>query len=503
MDGRETAIDPVDLSGDKVLGILVDRDTTIKDFDKRFDTNTSMPMMFSIMNIVRSIVEFGDLFLMILAAILMIACRLMAPFMIATIVDQKLANKTLYPYVYGVIALTLVWPSTQKVLMGIAYMFGNVAMAVGDKEPLYKWDVVTMRAITDPLAQPGDTVLLAIFLMGIGAIALYGVPFLSLYFLSGRVYEGISTVVSGAYGAIVGTGVAKVSAEAGASLERQAAERQYNAGYQADVTRAGAGMEAANLRAQGQRVGAMAQIQSALTGQVGSTLGAAASQKMIIAASAGFQRSTVVSDISRNIRETGIGQMQSNRQTWNMADKEVQLAATEVHSSKARMAGDAIREAIPPEVPGVRDLGVAFEYPAMYNRYHGAVSAAHLSRDRSISYTNEAATDSVKSSTQYQSEMERNINVSAAAQVAGVDTGAGQAIGSYERGAGQARAGVERSYQKELESNQESYRGQVEGANIGLGGNMEAAQLRQAAAVISTVGREISREIQNVMRQKY
>jgi len=75
-------------------------------------------------------------------------------------------------------------------------MWGNVAMAVGDDSPLYIWSYETMRAITNPLAQPQYTIGLAAFAMGLGALCLYGTPFISLYLFSGRIYESVATVVS-------------------------------------------------------------------------------------------------------------------------------------------------------------------------------------------------------------------------------------------------------------------------------------------------------------------
>src|SRR5258708_22708420 len=110
-------------------------------------------------------------------------------------------------------------------------------MGVGGSFPLYVWNYDTMRAITDPLAQPQYTVALAAFAMGLGALCLYGTPFISLYLLSGRVYESVATVVSGWMGAIVGTGIEKYSPEAAPSVNRQAENTQYNAGYQTDGTR--------------------------------------------------------------------------------------------------------------------------------------------------------------------------------------------------------------------------------------------------------------------------
>src|SRR5437660_5612001 len=307
VDGREEAVTPVPLGTESVLGILVDTDSTIQNFDQKADVSQwNIATMMTWLNFERALIEFGDLILVILGAALTLGLKLAIPFMLACIVDKNIANKTTYPFFYGVIALTLLWPSVSKVIRIVAYMCGNVAMAVGDSSPLYIWNYNTMRAITDPLAQPQYTIALAAFGMGLGALCLYGTPFISLYFLSGRVYESVASVTSSWMGAMVGTGIEKYSAEAAASINRQAESTQYNAGYQADVTRSGGQLEAGNMRARGQRSAQLASIQAALTGQVASTMGAATTQRMIIQAAAGFQKSQVNAEIGRaSCRERG------------------------------------------------------------------------------------------------------------------------------------------------------------------------------------------------------
>src|SRR5437762_10734455 len=332
VDGRETSVEPVPLGSESVLGILVDTDSTIQNFDQKADVSQwNISTMMTWLNFERALIEFGDLILVILGAALNLGMKLAMPFVLACIVDKHIASKTTYPFFYGVIALTLIWPSVSKIIRIIAYMWGNVAMAVGDSSPLYIWDYQTMRAITDPLAQPQYTIALAAFAMGLGALCLYGTPFISLYILSGRVYESVATVVSSWMGAMVGTGIEKYSAEAAASINRQAEATQYNAGYQADVTRSSGQQEAGNMRAQGQRTAQLASIQAALTGQTAATLGAATTQRMIIQASAGFQKSSTAADVSRGIRETNIG---ASREISNIvagADNEKVMAAFESH----------------------------------------------------------------------------------------------------------------------------------------------------------------------------
>src|SRR2546423_10941750 len=357
VDGRETSIEPVPLGSESVLGILVDTDSTIQNFDQKADVSQwNISTMMTWLNFERALIEFGDLILVILGAALTLGMKLAMPFMIACVVDRQIASKTTYPFFYGVIALTLVWPSVSKIIRIVAYMWGNVAMAVGDSSPLYIWNYDTMRAITDPLAQPQYTIALAAFGMGLGALCRYGTPFISLYFLSGRIYESVATVASSWMGAMVGTGIEKYSAEAAASINRQAETTQYSAGYQADVTRSGGQLEAGNMRAQGQRAAQLASIQAALTGQVASTMGAATTQRMIIQAAAGFQKSQVNADVGRSIRETNISRDQQVGSTTAGVNKEKYMSAAESHAAKNDQWGTNLSEAVPPEIPIVRPL---------------------------------------------------------------------------------------------------------------------------------------------------
>jgi hypothetical protein len=504
VDGRETAVNPVPLGTESVLGILVDTDSTIQNFDQKADVSQwSISTMMTWLNFERALIEFGDLILVILGAALTLALKLAMPFMIACIVDKNIANKTTYPFFYGVIALTLLWPTVSKIIRIVAYMWGNVAMAVGDSSPLYIWDYQTMRAITDPLAQPQYTIALAAFAMGLGALCLYGTPFISLYLLSGRVYESVATVVSSWMGAMVGTGIEKYSAEAAAALNRQAETTQYNAGYQADVTRSSGQQESSNMRAQGQRASQLASIQAALTGQTAATLGAATTQRMIIQASAGFQKSQLGADVARSIRETDIG---ASREVTNIiAGAERDLSMTHGNASVGRIekAMEVTESAIPSDAPLLRGVVTWPKVTAVTARENVATNATtQYSRDM-VQNQETIAKRVIYSSQQYQNEMNQAVDKQAGAQIAGVNAGAGQAIGGYQRAAGQARTGVEQNYQLELGANKQVYISQVDAAGQIRNAGLEAAKLRQAAAVIAQVGREISREVGQGMRIRF
>jgi hypothetical protein len=501
VDGRETAIEPVAVGSESVLGIIVDSESTIQDFDKKADVSQwNISTMMTWLNFERALIEFGDLILVILAAALTLGMKLAMPFMLAGIVDKNIASKTTYPFFYGLIALTLVWPSVSKIIRIVAYMWGNVAMAVGDGSPLYIWNYQTMRAISNPLAQPQYTVALAAFGMGLGALCLYGTPFISLYFLSGRIYESVATVVSSWTGAMIGAGIEKYSAEAAASINRQAETTQYSAGYQADVTRSGGQMEAGNMRAQGQRMGQLASIQAALTGQVAATSGAATTQRMIIQAAAGFQKSQVGADVARNIRDTNIGASLEVGNIVAGAKRDLYMNAGNTSAAKIDQGVSLVNSMIPPEVPVARGLVEIPKYDAITKRNRTGNEATTGFSAEMVQNQETNANRVVGSAQRYESDMKVAIDRQAGAQIAGVNAGAGQAIGGYQRGAAEARGGVEANYRKELDANRIVYSSQVSAAGQTRDAGFQAASLRQAAAVIAAVGREIAREVGHGMR---
>jgi hypothetical protein len=339
--------------------------------------------------------------------------------------------------------------------------------------------------------------------MGLGALCLYGTPFISLYFLSGRIYESVATVVSSWMGAMVGTGIEKYSAEAAASINRQAESTQYNAGYQADVTRSAGQWEAGNMRAQGQRTAQLASIQAALTGQVAATQGAATTQRMIIQAAAGFQKSQVGSEVARNIRDTNIGASREVGSIIAGAKRDLYMNAGNTSAAKIDQGVSLVNAMVPPEVPVVRGLVEIPKYDAITKRNRTANEATTGFSAEMVQNQELVAGRIAGSAQRYQTEMNQAIDRQAGAQVAGVNAGAGQAIGGYQRGASQARTGVEQNYQQELGANKQIYVSQVDAASQIRSAGLEAAKLRQAAAVISAVGREISREVGQGMRIRF
>lgn len=174
---RAILIKPGPNGTDVVLGVPYDKEATIKDVERKLDVSSwNMATMFSLLNLARGLIEFGDMFLLMLGSGLLIAVRLAVPFMIAVAIDRNLAHKVAYPFAWGVVVLTLVWPVVSYVIRSLAYLMGNVAMAMGDSGPLYTWDSATMQVIRNPLAEPVYTIVIAAVLMTITGLCVWFSP---------------------------------------------------------------------------------------------------------------------------------------------------------------------------------------------------------------------------------------------------------------------------------------------------------------------------------------
>src|SRR5262247_2075509 len=109
--------------GQAVLGVIRDVVASQKDVNNKFETlSHDMPFLFSVLSFARGILAFGDLYLLVLGGFLMLAVRLAAPVMIALAIDRNLANKISYPFLWGTIVLTLIWPVVSQLIRAFAYI---------------------------------------------------------------------------------------------------------------------------------------------------------------------------------------------------------------------------------------------------------------------------------------------------------------------------------------------------------------------------------------------
>jgi hypothetical protein len=208
-------------------------------------------------------------------------------------------------------------------------------------------------------------------------------------------------------------------------------------------------------------------------------------------------------DVAHNIRDTNIG---ASREVGNIifgAERDLSMTHGNASVGRIEKAMEVTESAIPSDMPLLRGLVTWPKVEGVSAHERVATNATTQYSANMVQNQETIANRIVSSSQQYQTEINKAIDTQAGAQIAGVNAGAGQAIGGFQRGANQARAGVEQNYQLELGANRQIYVSQVDAASQIRGAGLEAAKLRQAAAVIAAVGREISREVGQGMRIRF
>src|SRR5215510_7157086 len=148
--------------------------------NKKFESlSRDMTFLFTLLSFARGILAFGDLWLLSLGGFLMIAVRLAAPVMIALAIDRNLAQKISYPFTWGVVVLTLVWPIVAQLIRALAYMGGNLAMSLDRSDVVYQWNPQTMQEIMTSGAEPYHTVILAVLIMAVAGLSLWASPLIA------------------------------------------------------------------------------------------------------------------------------------------------------------------------------------------------------------------------------------------------------------------------------------------------------------------------------------
>src|SRR5688572_22780727 len=145
--GQEFKVEPID-GAEAFLGVTHDQEDTIRDITSKLeDSAYTLPRLFAILSIARGLMELGDVWLVVLAGLLIMTFKLTAPFMVVLGIDRKLSQRAVNAYLWGLIVLTLIWPSVSYFIRGLAYMAGNLAMSMGDQGQVYTFVDATQKTV--------------------------------------------------------------------------------------------------------------------------------------------------------------------------------------------------------------------------------------------------------------------------------------------------------------------------------------------------------------------
>lgn len=167
------------------VGVLTDTETTsgklrgLTEFAKGADkTSWDMNWLFYLLNGARAILQFAEVFLLLLGGFVMIALRLTAPFMVAVGIDKKLAERVTYPFLWGTVVFTLVFPVVRDVITYIAYTVGSFGLMLYKGEAIYSIDERTAELIKNNPYDPTFVIFITLITMTIAGLMLCLSPYI-------------------------------------------------------------------------------------------------------------------------------------------------------------------------------------------------------------------------------------------------------------------------------------------------------------------------------------
>jgi hypothetical protein len=517
--------------GEAVLGVIRDVVASPKDVNNKFETlSHDMPMLFSILSFARGILAFGDLYLLVLGGFLMIAVRLAAPVMIALAIDRNLANKISYPFLWGTIVLTLIWPVVSQLIRAFAYMGGNLAMSLDASDVVYQWDSQTMSEIMTSGAEPFYTVILAIVIMTIAGLSLWMSPVIAYKVAMGQVYESVSSTVSSWAGALVGAGIEFYSSAMAASISNQAERAQAQGQYLGEMTRAGTAYDVGRLNALANRIRGITGIEgnriSSVEGIYGGltrATGAINSERLYANDNAAALAKLNTNDIwTRN--QQAIVDLNADRKQQS-ANLEVDRAADKQNWTGGKIIkgsewlSGAVRTGLSDSKTGRQTLqgrmagsvielgggayGLYQQYQSIQNRADGKQRSLTEAFDTRIANQEGASRSLVQNQEMYLGEIvganQRRALGLTDAEVAG----ANRAVAGANSGAAVAKGGVNQGYELDLRANLKTYDGAVKAAKQVRDASFEAARLRALSTVVSGVGHNVARDMEQGLALRY
>ena len=495
-DEKNVFNDPLALrpGEDGWVGILTDGENGsgklkgIEELSKATEMSSwRMDWLFFLLNAARGILQFGEVFLILLSGFIMIALRLMSPFMVAVGTDKKLAERITYPFVWGTVVFTLIFPVVRDVIIYIAYTVGAFGLMLYKGQAIYTIDDTTAELIKNNPYDPKFVIIISLVAMTVSGLCLWLSPYIAYRFATGQVFEAVSSTASGWMSAIVGSAIEFAGLKAGASIQRQAENTQIQGGYNAEMTRAKVSLEVGNLGAQARQLSSLASIEAGRQQAVSAIFGAALTNRAGANANANFTIAATKAQVG-----------DSNRQTFTRAEQAQRQAQAQWSSDSMRVAGNSTAAKWDAWGTGMTAIPYVGAVPqAQYNAFGNTVrtraenDANNWLFSRTYGNEQRTAQDVVLSQNLYRSGVEQAANTQRAETIAGINQGMGAAIGGANKGAAIASGGVNKAYKIELQANEAQFTGTKEAAAISRDAGFEAARDRQVGMVVTSMFLEI------------
>lgn len=522
LDGHEFAVKPVDGS-EPFLGVPYDQGTTILDLTADLnDSSYSMPLLFALMSLARGVMDAADVWLIVLAGLMLLTFKLLGPFMVVLGIDRKISQRTVTAYVWGLVILTLVWPSVSYFIRALAYMGGNWAMAMGDADQVYGWTAASQKVLRNPLAQPFYTVVIGSLLMLGAGLALWVSPLLAYSFAMGRVFEGVAQQASQIAGAIVGTAMEWVAANVGAKIGRQADNAHVQGAYDAERERQRGELAYSNLGAQSRRMQTIGQAKAQQAAGLGGVWEKWANQRgstrnheaFAVEGAKNQAAYAKMLDLARGAKEFGDNGVSGTQQIKNISAQGVSEVAHGAGAIVGQSSG-AVGAATGAPAPVVAGVGQGISLAGSGAKFKMQADAAELATgqraDNIQQYLDNVVGTPGQPGTPVQPgihDQHREWGISnqkelAKNQMGTIDLSTKHALDGVNSAAGIQIGTAHRVYRAETEANQGRFDAQMRAADVTRRAGVEAANLRAMQHVLSQVASKVARDIEKNMEMRF
>jgi hypothetical protein len=409
-------------------------------------------------------------------------------------------------------------------------MGGNLAMSLDASDVVYQWNPQTMSEIMTSGAEPFYTVILAIVIMTIAGLSLWMSPMIAYKVAMGQVYESVSSTVSSWTGALVGAGIEFYSSAIAASIGNQAERAQAQGQLMGELTRAGTAYDVGKLNALANRIRGITGIEghriSSVEGIYGGlvrSVGTINTEKLYANESAAAVARLNARDIwARN--DQAVADLNAERkqqsaylETDRAADTQNWAGGKIIKGSE--WLGGAVRTGLSDSGTGKQTLqgrvagsvielgggayGLYQQYQSIQNRADGKQRALTEAIDSRKVNQESASWSLVQNQESYVREMVRTNRWRAEGLTAAELAGASVAVAGANSGAAVAKGGVNQGYRLDLQANRITYDGAVNAATQVRDASFEAARLRALSTVVSAVGHNIARDMEQGLALRY
>jgi hypothetical protein len=532
--GREFHVPSID-GPEAFLGVTHDQESSIRDITSKLDDSSfTLPRLFAILSVARGVIELGDVWLVVLAGLLMMTFKMTAPFMVVLGIDRKLSQRTVNAYLWGLIVLTLIWPSVSYFIRGLAYMAGNLAMSMCDQGQVYTFADGTQKALRFPDTQPVYTIGFGALMMFGAGLALWVSPFLAYSFSMGRIFESVSQTASQYAASFVGAAMEWISANAAAKISRQAEKLQVEGANEAEQERARGEKRAADLGAQArlaqavqgaraQQITSLSQIHANLANQVGMANAGRDFQNMALYRQSLLNSRNMMSAREKEIADIGVAKNQQGEELkagWvssgiEISGRSLSGGAPHVWNSSGKSdgkntSGEAITDRIKGTISRIDPMGAIGFTAGSTLQHYGNYLGWQLREDA----LNKGAQGRENNARDYYGDMNKNLRAYssemnganadfAAAQASVARSSAAQASKGINDGYALQLNTAHRVYDLETEANQSRIDAQIKAADINLRSGLQAANLRAMSHVITQVAGKISRDIEKGIEMRF